>query len=256
MFDQDKYFGADISPLGGRIRDLVRFRIQAVNTDSPDNGTWMVFRAYITDLSDDTNAEWNDVKYAGRGDKFFIYNGFTRKISVSFKIAALSEEEMKYIYQKLNFLMGQAMPDYSGVLMRGPLVRMSIGSWIDSQLGIINSVSFKVPQDSPWEISVDETEGGVGRLILPHIVEVTLSFTPIGSETRGENLITKKSTTTSHIAQNNTGADVATLQYISAQDAEDAVGADDELTDQDLSNRLIARRLRAKNLRNANNKKK
>ena len=256
MFDEGNYFGADISPLGGRIRDLVRFRIQAVNTDSPDNGTWMVFRAYLTDLSDSTNPAWGEVSYAGRGDKFYIYNGFDRKISISFKIAALSEEEMKYIYQKLNFLMGQAMPDYSGALMRGPLVRMSIGSWIDSQLGIITSVSFKVPQDSPWEIAVDETEGGVGRLILPHIVEVTLGFTPIGSETRGENLITKKSTTTSHIAQNNTGADVATLQYIGDDNGEERItGEGGTLTGDDLSNWLIARRKRAENLRNANNKK-
>jgi hypothetical protein len=208
MFDAAGSFGADTSPGSNTkddIRDLIRFRIQAVNTDSPSSGKWMVFRAYLTDLSDDTTPEWTDVKYAGRGDKFYIYNGFTRKINVSFKIAALSEEEMKYIYQKLNFLMGQGMPDYQNNLMRGPLVRMSVGSWIDSQLGIINSISFKVPQDSPWEIALDKPEGGVNKLILPHIVEVTLGFTPIGSETRGNNLISEKSTTTSHIAQNNTG---------------------------------------------------
>jgi hypothetical protein len=107
------------------------------------------------------------------------------------------------------------MPDYSDNLMRGPLVRMTVGNWIDCQLGILNSVNFKIPQDSPWEIALDEPEGGKKQLILPHIVEVTLGFTPIGSETRGTNLISKKSEFTSHIAQNNTG-DIG-FQYIGSK---------------------------------------
>jgi hypothetical protein len=61
---------------------------------------------------------------------------------------------------------------------------------------------------------MDEPEGGVGKLILPHVLEVTLGFTPIGAETRGHNLIPEKSEKTSYIAQNNTGQDKDTLQYI------------------------------------------
>jgi hypothetical protein len=212
IFDEAGYWGGD--EVGkNNIRDLVRFRIQAIDGSNPTTGKWMVFRAYLTDLSDNSDATWNEVKYAGRGDKFYIYDGFNRKISISFKVAALSVDEMQYIYQKLNFLMGNTMPDYTGNgLMRGPLVRMSVGNWIDGQAGIINNVSFKIPQDSPWEIAIDEPEGGKKLLILPHIVEVSLTFTPIGSDTRGSNLIAAKSLTTSHIAQNNTG-DTAN-QYI------------------------------------------
>jgi hypothetical protein len=153
------------------------------------------------------------VKYAGRGDKFWIYDSFNRKISVSFKVAALSAEEMKPMYQKLNFLMSNLMPDYNGVLMRGPLVRLSVGNYIDCQLGKLDSLSYKVPQDAPWEIAIDEPEGGTKKLILPHVVEVTLGFTPIGSESSGTNKLQKKSQTTSHIAQNNTGD--TPFQYIS-----------------------------------------
>jgi hypothetical protein len=217
IFDESSYYGNDYINIGGdrkNIRDLVRFRIQAVDTESPDKGKWMVFRAYLSGLSDDTTPEWTDIKYAGRGEKFYIYNGFTRKINLTFKIAALSKEEMKFIYSKLNFLMSNTMPDYKGVLMRGPLVRMSVGSWLDSQLGKIDSLSLKVPDDSPWEISLDEPEGGAAQLILPHVVEVTMTFTPIGAESRGANLIPEKSTYTSYIAQNNTGKDVSTLQYV------------------------------------------
>ena len=60
------------------INDLVKFRIQAVDTDGPDSGKWMVFRAYITDFSDNVDSQWNEIEYAGRGDKFFIYNRGTK----------------------------------------------------------------------------------------------------------------------------------------------------------------------------------
>jgi len=110
---------------------------------------------------------------------------------------------MKPMYQKLNYLMGNLMPDYKeGLIMRGPLVRMTVGNWIDGQVGILNSLSYTIPQDSPWEIAVNEPVGGEKLLILPHVIEVQMTFTPIGSQTKGSNLITGKSETTSHIAQN------------------------------------------------------
>jgi len=183
------------------INDLVKFRIQAIDTDKPTQANWMIFRAYITDLSDSVDATWNPVKYAGRGDSFYIYDGFTRKMSVTFKVAALSRQEMEPMYQKLNYLMSNLMPDYSGVLMRGPIMRMTIGNWIDGQLCVLNSLSYKVPTDSPWEIGLNDEE-----LILPHIVEVTLGFTPIGSQTRDKNELPRKEDCVSNIAQNWNGA--------------------------------------------------
>jgi hypothetical protein len=206
----------NIPGIGKRnINDLVKFRIQALksSTDNSITGDWMIFRAYLTQFSDNTDASWNEIKYAGRGDKFYIYDGFSRKISIGFKVAALSSQEMEPMYQKLNYLMSNVMPDYSeDNLMRGPLVRMTVGNWIDGQDGILNNVSYTVPQDSPWEIAINEPVTGEKILILPHIVEVTMTFTPIGSQTRGKNLISAKSNTTSNIAQN--ANEASTNQYI------------------------------------------
>lgn len=209
------YEGNDTFVQDGDIRDLVKFRIQAVNTDGPDMSNWMVFRAYLTQFADNVDASWNPIKYAGRGDKLYTYDGFTRKISIGFKAAALSAGEMKPMYQRLNYLMSNLMPDYTGdLLMRGPLVRMTVGNYIDSQLGILESLSYTVPQESPWEIALDEPEGGTKQLILPHVIEVTLNFTPIGTESKGNNYNSQKAQNFSNLAQNNTGPDVKTLQYI------------------------------------------
>ena len=189
------------------INDLVKFRIQAINTDDPTKANWMIFRAYITDLSDNVDATWNEVKYAGRGDKFYVYDGFTRKMSVTFKVAALSRQEMEPMYQKLNYLMSNLMPDYSGVLMRGPLMRMTIGNWIDGQLCKLDSLSYKPSTDSPWEIGLNDEE-----LILPHVIEVSLGFTPIGSQTRDKNELPRKEECVSNIAQNWNG--ISEREYI------------------------------------------
>ena len=197
------------------IKDLVKFRIQALKTTSNNtiSGDWMVFRAYVTQFTDNVDASWNEVKYAGRGDRFYVYDGFTRKIQIGFKVAALSAQEMKPMYQKLNYLMGNLMPDYTeDLLMKGPLVRMTVGNWIDGQDGILNSLNYTVPQDSPWEIAINEPATGENILILPHIIEVNMTFTPIGSQTKGVNLISKKSYDTSHIAQN--ANEASTNQYI------------------------------------------
>jgi hypothetical protein len=191
------------------INDLVKFRIQAIDSTDPNKSDWMIFRAYITQFTDNTDANWNEIKYAGRGDKFYVYDGFNRKISIGFKVASLSETEMQPMYQKLNYLMGNLMPDYYNNLMRGPLVKITVGNWIDGQPGILNNVSYTVPQDSPWEIGF-----GSNQLILPHVVEVNMTFTPIGSQTQKVNKVPSKSQSTSNIAQNYNGANNGEPNYI------------------------------------------
>jgi hypothetical protein len=182
--------------------DLVNFRIYAVNSDNPLKGDLMIFRAYITEFSDGTEATWNEIRYAGRGEPFFIYNGFSRTINIGFKVAALSADEMTPMYQKLNFLMGNVMPDYGnngdGPFMKGPFVRMTVGNWIDKQEGILRSVSYTVPNDSPWEVNLEGR-----KYVLPHIVDVKMTFIPIGSLTNNVNKISGKSTLITHIGQNN-----------------------------------------------------
>jgi hypothetical protein len=186
--------------------DLVKFRIYAINSDNPSKGNLMIFRAYITEFSDGTEATWNEIRYAGRGEPFFIYNGFSRAINIGFKVAALSSAEMDPMYQKLNFLMGNVMPDYgndgNGPFMKGPFVRMTVGNWIDKQEGILRNVSYTVPNDSPWEVGFP-TSANASPLVLPHIVDVRMTFVPIGSLTGGTNKISGKSTLVTHIGQNN-----------------------------------------------------
>ena len=163
-----------------KTRDLIKFRIGAIDTDAPANTTWMVFRAYLTGFQDSFNAEWSDIKYIGRGEKFKLYNGFDRSVTFNFKVAALSAKEMEPMYQKLNYLASNMMPDYNDNVMRGPFMKLTIGDYLNSQPGVFTSLQYSITDDTPWEISIDQPEGGSTMYDLSHIINVSATFVPIG----------------------------------------------------------------------------
>jgi hypothetical protein len=167
---------------GGDRNDLVKFSIGIIDNDSPNNRTYIHFRAFLDSMDDNYNAEWNNFKYMGRGENFFRYNGFTRNINLSWTVAAQSKEELIPMYQKLNFLASSLTPDYSANgYMRGNLAVLTVGGYLFEQPGIINSINYSVPTESPWEIGISDTAGFDHTVKeMPHMIKVTgFSFTPI-----------------------------------------------------------------------------
>jgi hypothetical protein len=167
---------------GGDRNDLVKFSIGIIDNNSPNNRTYIHFRAFLDSMDDNYNAEWNNFKYMGRGENFYRYNGFTRTINLGWTVAAQSKEELIPMYQKLNFLASSLAPDYSdNGYMRGNLAVLTIGGYLFEQPGIINSINYSVPTESPWEIGISDTAGFDNTVKeLPHIIKVTgFSFTPI-----------------------------------------------------------------------------
>jgi hypothetical protein len=65
--------------------------------------------------------------------------------------------------------------------MRGNLAVVTVGGYLFEQPGIINSINYSVPTESPWEIGINDVEGFDDTVKeLPHIIKVTgFSFTPI-----------------------------------------------------------------------------
>ena len=164
------------------VNDLVKFRIAAINNKNPSLKTFMHFRAFIDNFSDSYNATWNPINYLGRGESFYTYNGFTRTISLGWTVAAQSKEELMPMYRKLNYLASNLTPDYTGKgYMTGNLVQLTIGGYLYEQVGFINSLTYDLPAESPWEIGIND-EGNYDSTTkeMPHILKVTgFSFTPI-----------------------------------------------------------------------------
>ena len=161
-------------------RDIIKFRIEAVNNDNPTGpSAWMVFRAYLKDITDTPNPTWNTVNYVGRGEPFYIYKGFERSLSFTLQVAAMSEEELRPMWQKLNYLYSNTMPDYSNNVMRAPYMRLTLGDYMFRQPGIIKNLTYTIGNDSPWEIALDEPEVGSSLYELPHVMTIQMTYAPI-----------------------------------------------------------------------------
>ena len=162
--------------------DFVSFRIAAINNNNPAQKDFIHFRALLDSFNDNYNADWGSVRYLGRGENFYNYNGFTREVNLTFTAAAQSKQELIPMYTKLNYLASQLMPDYSGQgYMRGALVQLTVGGYLYEQPGFITNLAYDLINDAPWEIAID-TEGNPDPTVkqLSHMVKVTsFTFVPI-----------------------------------------------------------------------------
>ena len=169
------------SVIGGN-RDLIKFVFETVNNKTPDISQAMFFRAYLTNYTDVHNASWDSKRYAGRGENFYTYQGFDRDVNFSFKVAAQSKQEMKYIYTKLNYLVSTLYPDYNdNGFMQGNITKLTIGDLFVRTPGILTSLNLSVDNQTAWEIALNEPEGGSDKDMLetPQIMNVEAAFKPI-----------------------------------------------------------------------------
>jgi len=170
---------ADTTPA---TNDLVQFRIALIDNNNPTFKTFIHFRAFLDSMADSYNATWNPDQYLGRSENFYNYNGFTRTILLSWTVAAQSKQELIPMYKKLNLLASSLAGDYSpNGYMRGILAQLTVGGYLYEQPGIITQLTYDVPQESPWEIGIND-EGETDNSIreMPHIIKVSgFSFTPI-----------------------------------------------------------------------------
>ena len=88
---------------------------------------------------------------------------------------------MKPLYRKLNFLVSNLAPDYSkSGRMRAPYVRFCVGAYLDRVPGFFTSVNIKWNKNYPYEIAlVSPEDKGKEIHVLPHVLDVSLNFTPI-----------------------------------------------------------------------------
>jgi hypothetical protein len=177
------YYSSEVDAAeGNELNDLVKFRIAVIDNNSPNFKTFIHFRAFIDSMSDSYNAAWSGFNYLGRSEQFYTYGGFTRSVSLSWTVAAQSKQELIPMYKKLNYLASSLTGDYSpNGYMRGNLVQLTVGGYLYEQPGIITSLTYDVPTESPWEIGIND-EGGFDSSVkeLPHIIRVTgFNFIPI-----------------------------------------------------------------------------
>jgi hypothetical protein len=121
------------------------FTGQALNT--------LRFLGYINNYSEDYNSSWGDVKYAGRGEKFYIFNEFKRTATVDFSIPCFNSDELEQKHCDMSELASVLAGKYKdNLLLGGIITRLKVGRYINDQPGIITNLNFSPIQDSSWDL--------------------------------------------------------------------------------------------------------
>jgi hypothetical protein len=127
------------------------------------------FLGYITEYNETYDSSWNDVKYIGRAEKFYLFNEFKRSVSVGFNIPCFNEYELENRHCAISELASTLAGKYENNLLGGIITRLKLGSYIDNQPGIITNLSFQPIQDSSWDLDME----------LAFYLKVTFNFTLI-----------------------------------------------------------------------------
>jgi len=166
----------------GITQDFIKFyftgpKLQAGNDIDTDD--IIVFRAVITSLSDSFKPSWNAAYMVGRADPNYIYNGFSRDVSLNFDIYATDRDEMQSIYRKLNGLAGFTAPTYNSdsIAMEAPWMRLTLGDLFTQTPVVLSSLSIDYGvTDAPWEINIEQDPN---MMQVPFKIGVTCQFNVI-----------------------------------------------------------------------------
>ena len=166
-------------------KDFIPFYITVINNDPEGANKYLHFRAFIDQYSDNFSSEWQSHRFLGRGENFYTYGGFSREINLAFKVHAQSKQELIPMYDKLNYLASVTAPDYGSSqkgLMKGNLIKLTIGDWVKDIPGILTSIAYSVPNTYPWDLGMNSTGDERNGKTLPTLIDVsTFNFTPISS---------------------------------------------------------------------------
>jgi hypothetical protein len=74
-------------------------------------------------------------------------------------------------------------PDYAGSgYMRGNIVKLTIGDYLQAMPGIITGINFDIPTDYGWDLGREDSGKVVDVQAPTHIKVTSFNFTPIYNE--------------------------------------------------------------------------
>ena len=138
--------------------DLIAFHFYDVV-----NEKYIPFRATVKGISEGNTAYWDELRFIGRADQIYSYNGFSRTLSFTFNVVVGSVTELLPTWQKINYMASTVKPsnytkgNAAGVdlpynrFMVPPMFMITIGDLYKFQPAVITSLNVNIPDDAAWE---------------------------------------------------------------------------------------------------------
>lgn len=125
------------------------------------NQKFIPFRATIKGISEGNTAFWDELRFIGRPDQLYNYNGFSRTLAFSFNIVINSVTELLPAWKRIGYLASVVKPsNYTRSetvgnvfdrFMVPPMFMVTIGDLYKYQPMVIRSVTVNIPDDAIWE---------------------------------------------------------------------------------------------------------
>jgi len=125
------------------------------------NSKFIPFRATVKGISEGNTAFWDELRFIGRSDQLYSYNGFSRTLSFTFNVVINSVRELLPSWKKINYLAsavkpsnyttGQNVNQKFNRFIVPPMFMMTIGDLYKFQPIVITSINVNIPDDASWE---------------------------------------------------------------------------------------------------------
>lgn len=125
------------------------------------NQKYIPFRATVKGISEGNTAFWDELRFLGRADQLYSYNGFSRTLSFSFNIVINSITELLPSWKKINYLASATKPsnytksdnlnDVYNRFIVPPMFMITIGDLYRFQPIVLRSITVNIPEDALWE---------------------------------------------------------------------------------------------------------
>jgi hypothetical protein len=148
--------------------DLIAFHFYDVV-----NQKYIPFRATVKGISEGNTAYWDELRFIGRADQIYSYNGFARTLTFTFNVVISSVTELLPTWQKINYMASTVKPSNytkgnpAGVnlpynrFMVPPMFMITIGDLYKFQPAVITSLNVNIPDDAAWEtLNEDNSKTG------------------------------------------------------------------------------------------------
>ena len=136
-------------------KDLIKFWFYDIGNDK-----YVPFRATVKSINERYTSDWDNFQYVGNADKVYNYKGFTRSLGFSFTVVAMSVNELKPMWTRINYLLGLSKPAkyFNNEFIVPPLVKLTIGDMYKSQPIVITNMSLSIPDNATWELLTDDVD--------------------------------------------------------------------------------------------------